>query len=786
MSFQHPGRKLCTHVAAWLDVSLSPELVAAYRGRQFRAVLRRIPFSSVGNIATAIALVLAFWPRANHSYLVAWAAMVSLLGCTNLVVWWRHRSLPESAAVSKAKGWWFVIGIAAAATLFALAVFYLFGLSDADGRMLLVATAASLVATGSWMFAYLPWAAVAWALILCAGAGLAFTAQPAPIYSYMTALVMLYSFVMVAAILVTWRMFRDGLNAETEIERQKQLVGLLLNDFEENASDWLWETDRSGRLRHVSVRLAAAMGVAPALLRGRSMVEMLSAQFPQLRDEEQAMFMHLQACMAQDTPFRQVVVPVLVGEQLQWWSLTAKPLLGPTGLLQGWRGVGSDITVARLREMEMVRLAHQDALTGLANRLQFGNALEAYFSPEGCRAACTLLLFDLDNFKTVNDSLGHAVGDLLLKEVARRLTVEVGPRELLARLGGDEFALIVPGLLPRAQAQAYGERLQAALGQAWSVNSHRIEVRASIGIGFAPQDAHSAEQLLKVCDMALYAAKAAGRHTLCFFEPAMDARAQHKLNILSDLGHGLERGEFVLHYQPQIDLLNGTLVGFEALVRWMHPQRGMVSPAEFIPAAEESGLILPLGAWVLRQACMDAMHWPHPLRVAVNLSAVQLASADVLSLVDEALLHSGLPGNRLELEITESTLMRDSLAAQTLLGSFRRKGIRIALDDFGTGYSSLSYLRSFPLDKLKIDRSFVSILDATESDASAVAIVQTIIALAQALALETTAEGVETPAQRHILERIGCSHGQGYLFAKPMDAKLVGAFTANWTEKQLA
>jgi len=786
MRFQHFRQYGWAQALAWHDVKPSPEQAKAYRGRQFRAVLQRIPFSSLGMMVSAVVLVLAFWQEAQHGLLMVWLLLVAVSSGVHLALWWGHRAMHAAHEVPQFKGWALAISIEASAVLFSWVFWYLLRLSDADGRALLLATAACFVGTGSWMFAYLPLVATSWALILCTGVGLALAVRPEAVYAYMIGLLCLYAFVMLGTIKITARMFLDGLHAETEIERQKQLVGLLLNDFEENASDWLWETDRNGRLRHVSVRLAAAMGVAPAMLHGRNLVEMLSTQFPQLRDEEQDMFLHLQACMALDTPFRQVVVPVMVGEQLQWWSLTAKPLVGPAGLLQGWRGVGSDITAARLREMEMVRLAHQDALTGLANRLQFGNALEAYFSPLGCGAACTLLLFDLDNFKTVNDSLGHAVGDLLLQEVARRLTAEVGPRELLARLGGDEFALIVPGQLPRAQAQAYGERLQAALGQAWSVNSHRIEVRASIGIGFAPQDAHSAEQLLKVCDMALYAAKAAGRHTLCFFDPAMDALAQHKLNILSDMGHGLVRGEFVLHYQPQIDLLNGTLVGFEALVRWMHPQRGMVSPAEFIPAAEESGLIVPLGAWVLRQACTDAMRWPHPLRVAVNLSAVQLANVDVLPMVEEALSHSGLPGERLELEITESTLMQDSQTAQAILRNFRRKGIRIALDDFGTGYSSLSYLRSFPLDKLKIDRSFVSILDAIDSDASAVAIVQTIIALAQALALETTAEGVETAAQRHILERIGCSHGQGYLFAKPMDAELVGAFTANWTEKQLA
>jgi diguanylate cyclase (GGDEF)-like protein len=434
----------------------------------------------------------------------------------------------------------------------------------------------------------------------------------------------------------------------------------------------------------------------------------------------------------------------------------------------GWRGVGADITVQWQHELEMTRLANEDALTGLANRYKFGNRLAGYFSDPKAIKPCTLFLFDLDNFKTLNDSLGHGVGDQLLTEVARRLASEVHGGELLARLGGDEFVVLVPGQMQTQDAQAFGDLLQATLSQPWTVGGHRIGIRSSIGVGFAPLNADSADQLLRVCDMALYAAKAAGRNTLCFFDASMARLADQKIELLSDMTQGLQRGEFLLHYQPQVNMASGALAGFEALVRWQHPVRGLVSPLEFIPIAEESGLIVNLGAWVLRQACADAMLWPTHLRVAVNLSAVQFGSPDLLQVVNGALSDSRLLSTRLELEMTESILFQDSKEALQTLQVLRQMGIRIALDDFGTGYSSLAYLRSFPLDKLKIDRSFVAILDGPATDASALAIVRAIVRLAQALQLDTTAEGVETPDQHDTLKRIGCGLAQGNLIAKPM------------------
>ncbi|WP_394790362.1 putative bifunctional diguanylate cyclase/phosphodiesterase [Rhodoferax sp.] len=768
-------------ISCWRDPGATPEQAALYRARQFDAVLRQLPLSSTGNAVTALVLCYVFWDKADHTTLVGWAMMVLVLAAINLVLGWQRQRLVASPRTLAG----FSALIAAAAVCFAAMAGYLFDATDADGRLLLTAVLATFIAMGAWMFACLPLASLAWSLTMCSGTALIFIGRSELVYTYLTGLLGFYAAVLVATILITSRVFLAGLKGEAEIERQKQLVGLLLNDFEENASDWLWEVDREGRLRHVSVRLAEAVGVPPAELQGRQLVQMVAAMFPRLEAAEQAMFRALQDCLAQDTPFRDVMVPASVDGQLQWWSLTAKPLRDSQGQWRGWRGVGSNITEARQREMKMVRLAHVDTLTGLANRYQFSQRLAGYFADPQGPQPCTLLLLDLDNFKTVNDSLGHAVGDQMLQEVAQRMARLVGPADLLARLGGDEFVLLLPGQLARPQAERLGAQLQAAMGQPWFANGHRIEMHASIGVGFAPTDADTADQLLKVSDMALYAAKAAGRHTLRFFDPALAIHAQKQLSVLSDLGLALQRSEFVLHYQPQIDLASGALLGFEALVRWQHPVRGLVSPLEFIPVAEESGLIVPLGAWVLRQACFDAMRWPTRLRVAVNLSPVQFANTDVLQVLEEALEHSGLACERLELEITESTLMRDSQAAMLVLHALRGRGVRVALDDFGTGYSSLSYLRSFPLDKLKIDRSFIRMLDAHSEDSDAAAIVQTIVQLAQALQLETTAEGVETEAQRDTLRRIGCDQAQGYLIAKPMDAAQASAFIANWPEMQL-
>jgi diguanylate cyclase (GGDEF)-like protein len=418
-----------------------------------------------------------------------------------------------------------------------------------------------------------------------------------------------------------------------------------------------------------------------------------------------------------------------------------------------------------------------------------------------------LFFLDLDNFKNVNDSLGHGVGDLVLQTVAQRLISTVRNNDLLARLGGDEFALISYGEDSAHRAGQLAQRLLDTFLAPCVINNKTLQVSCSIGIALAPEHGTEPETLLKNADMALYAAKSAGRNTYRYYESGMEIKAQQKLHLLNDMRAALEEhastskllhknftdelvwpqtpinGQFEIFFQPQIKLATQTIVGFEALVRWHHPELGLISPAQFIPLAEESNLIIPLGTWVLVESCKYAAKWPNNWRVAVNVSAVQFREGNMIDVVRWALQVSRLAPERLELEITESLLIHDNLAAQQTLTGLRMLGVRIALDDFGTGYSSLAYLRSFPLNKLKIDRSFVS---ALTQDPSALAIVNAIIQVAEALKLETTAEGIELPSEAEILHKCGCTDAQGFYFGKPMHLQHALEFARQYEPPNLA
>jgi diguanylate cyclase (GGDEF)-like protein len=373
-----------------------------------------------------------------------------------------------------------------------------------------------------------------------------------------------------------------------------------------------------------------------------------------------------------------------------------------------------------------------------------------------------VLFLGLDNFKSVNDSLGHGIGDKLLRGVAKRLRSTLREEDTLARLNSDEFAIVQTGLARPEETVLLARRLLESIGEPYLLDGHSIIVGASIGIAMAPGDGDESEKLLKNADMALSRAKNDSRGTFSFFEAEMDARAQTRRKIEIDLRDAIQNDVLRPYYQPLIDLKSGRITGFEALVRWPHPDRGMVSPAEFIPVAEETGLINALGGLILRRACMDAANWPEDVRVAVNLSPLQFRVGNLLSVVMEALKHSGLPAKRLELEITETLLLEKSSQVQATLHALRALGVRISMDDFGTGYSSLSYLRSFPFDKIKIDQSFVRGLAANRD---AQAIVRSIISLGMGLGVTITAEGVETQDELSCLRTEGCHEAQGFLFS---------------------
>jgi diguanylate cyclase (GGDEF)-like protein/PAS domain S-box-containing protein len=429
--------------------------------------------------------------------------------------------------------------------------------------------------------------------------------------------------------------------------------------------------------------------------------------------------------------------------------------------------VVEDVTERRRADEKIAHLAHYDALTDLPNRVLFREQIECELRKADGGERFALLYIDIDEFKGINDSLGHHVGDELLKTVATRIRGCIKPGDLIARLGGDEFAVIQTAIGSTADVEDFVARIYEAIRQPCQCLGHQLSTDASIGIALAPQDGTELDQLIKHADLAMYAAKAGGRRIHRFFEPAMDASAKARLTMEQDLRQALVDGSFEIHYQPLVDLRSDEVTGCEALLRWRHPERGMISPAEFIPVAEDTGLINELGDWVLRTACAEAATWPDHIRLAVNVSPVQLKCQTLALKIAGALAATGLKASRLELEITEAVLIRDDEAALAILHQLRAVGVRIALDDFGTGFSSLSYLKRFPFDKIKIDRCFVS--DISEADGSS-SIVQAVVNIAAALHMTTTAEGVETEAQRELLRRLGCTEMQGYLFSRPKPA----------------
>jgi diguanylate cyclase (GGDEF)-like protein/PAS domain S-box-containing protein len=432
-------------------------------------------------------------------------------------------------------------------------------------------------------------------------------------------------------------------------------------------------------------------------------------------------------------------------------------------------GVVDDVTERKLAEARIARLAHYDSLTGVPNRTLFREQLmkELSFTRRGARLA--VLYLDLDYFKNINDTLGHRAGDELLKEVALQIRSCLNEGDLIARLGGDEFAVVRTSLQNPKDAEVLAQQLRDAVaGRSFYLNGHQTGSDLSIGIALAPEDGLEIDELLNHADLALYGAKAEGRGNYRFYEPEMNARMKRRRALEVDLRSALQKNEFVPYYQPILALESGTISGCEALLRWRHPLRGMVLPTEFVPVAEETGLINSIGEWVLKQACVDATHWPDSIRVAVNVSPAQFRNSALPLVVVAALAESGLQARRLELEITESVLMQNSESSLLMLHQLRELGVRIALDDFGTGFSSLSYLRSFPFDRIKVDRSFVADL---QHGSEAAAIVHAILSLASSLKMKTTAEGVETATQRGLLQAAGCDEMQGYLFSQPLPAE---------------
>ncbi|WP_435521402.1 putative bifunctional diguanylate cyclase/phosphodiesterase [Altererythrobacter litoralis] len=564
------------------------------------------------------------------------------------------------------------------------------------------------------------------------------------------------------------RAFLKARISEISMAEKEAVVSLLLREFEENEADWLWEVGPTRRIRGVSPRFAYALSSRKADVEGKPFIEVIAG-----KDWDSARLspsLHELADKLQNRQnFSNLMVEVSIKGQRRWWELSGTPMLDERGKFLGFRGVGSDVTAQRESSEKIAYLARFDTLTSLPNRLQLTEAAgTALQYANQWRTHCAFLMIDLDRFKSVNDSLGHQIGDRLLAQVSARLKALIGENQLCGRLGGDEFAVVIRDATDHRVIDKVAQMVIESLSEPYVVDNHTLYVGASVGSAIGPRDGKTVEELMRNADLALYRAKDGGGGRHCQFEPILHASAEERRKLELSLRGALERHEMELQFQPVVDAKSENIVSFEALVRWHSPEHGFVSPAKFIPVAEDTRLIVPIGRWVLRKACEEALAWPEHIKVNVNVSPEQLLDPDFTDDVVRSLSETGLHPQRLEIEVTESIFLRDASVARSALEQIMALGCGVALDDFGTGYSSLGYIRKLRFSTIKIDRTFVK--GAEQQSAESLAIIRAVVAMAQSLDMTTTAEGVETIEEAELIRALGCDKIQGYYFGRPMSA----------------
>ena len=558
-----------------------------------------------------------------------------------------------------------------------------------------------------------------------------------------------------------------------------QLALRLMHDYEKSGSGWFWATDSEGRLNYLSPCVPERLGVSAGDLLGQP----FHALFILERDADDTVERTLPLILSARKTFADLAVRAAIEGEEAWWSISGRPQFDSSGEFVGYNGNGADVTESRRSQRDASRMAMYDSLTGLANRhkmsQRLNTTLTAYKAAKRC---CAVMMIDLDRFKQVNDTLGHPAGDELLKQVANRLQRVVTEKGCeIGRLGGDEFQIMLPDIDDRGRLGEIGKTIIAMVSQPYSIEGSRCVIGASVGIAIAPYDGINSEELIRSADLALYASKGGGRGQFRFYSSDLHSQAEDRRRIEDELRDALAKDQIHLEYQPLVSPETNTVVGLEALMRWDHPDLGSVSPAVFIPIAEDSQLIGALGEWALRRACDDAAQLPESIRVAVNLSPAQFANEGLPSIVASALANSQLTPDRLELELTESIFLSSGESTDRMFGALKKLGVRLALDDFGTGYSSLGYLKNAPFDKIKIDQSFIR--GVTQPGNRNGAIITAIVSLAAALGLDTTAEGIETLDELAMMHELGVKQIQGFVYERSQTFERVSELLANgqWT-----
>lgn len=742
--------------ALFQGVEVPQKHIAGLRAQQMNSMSRITNVIILSNVLNIIAILGIFLNYGQTHFLIAWSVCGLII---NIGAWFKYRQFlridPRRRSNRRAIADFTRVAICNG-LLWGLAPLVVLSTADVQGHMVMGIISAGMMFAGGFLLSRIPMAAIYYIVPSGLGLATALMLQTGPKYSILSILMVYYLIVLLVAVAWTHRQFVEQFLRRAAIQEQSELIGLLLRDFEESTSDSLWQTDALGVLQELPVVDETSdplWSTHDMLQRGDLFISVFLPG-----DARDA----LEAALEEQIPFRDLVVSVKdANDELVWFSVTGKPVI-EDGQFLGFRGVAADVTQSKQIEDRIAHMAHFDSLTGLPNRITMQERLESLVRRQMPGPACrALLMMDLDNFKWVNDTLGHPAGDELLRQVAARIRSLSQPGDFVARLGGDEFAMLVERR-DVTELSNFLDQFASEMSALYDVWGSTANSSASIGVRLFDPGIHDSRTMLRQADLALYQAKHLGKAKWFMFEDELEQRAQARLDIQEELQRAMDRNELRIHFQPIVDAGTHKTVACETLLRWQHPDRGLVYPGEFIEHAEENGLITRMGEWVIRAALAEATRLPEHVRVCVNISPLQVHSASLASTIVNAIAASNLDPGRLELEITESALMSNTAFTLRRLHQLRSLGVRIALDDFGTGFSSLNHLRSFPFDRIKIDRTFVSDI---ETRADSQAITQSMVGLARSLGMQCTAEGVETRLQAEYLGKLGCQELQGYFFS---------------------
>jgi diguanylate cyclase (GGDEF)-like protein/PAS domain S-box-containing protein len=729
------------------------------------------PFFAGVNILAALMMISNLWEHVGPTWLVPWLGAVAVvnLGAMQLA---RHQSITCVGRSGRRVPMWMLVGdVALRAVVWLSLPLYLFPQMDPATQVIAASVMAGL-GIAALGLVVIPPCVTAWMVAFTAGVGgsLLIGRHSVP-FEHMLSILFTLGVASVGAVTVARWAFHQ-LKTNADVGSQSESASLLLQEYEQRGVGWLWQIDGENRVTYISSRMSALLGTPANQLIGHSLPALLGGQA------------ELGRVLLEKEAFNALEMQLKSPRGTRWISIAGDPIIDTAGRFEGFRGVGSDITEIRQTQERLTHLANVDVLSGLPNRGRVRQLLgEALRHATTGNVPCAIMFLDLDGFKPVNDTFGHPKGDAVLRAVAKRLVDEVGVDGHVGRMGGDEFAIVLTDAQSRKMVEELADRIIKTIKEPYMIDQMEIRIGVSIGCAFGPIDGATVDDLILKADLALYQAKDAGRGCARYFSSELQSEQEDRVRLEGDLRQALGSKQFHLVYQPLINAKTQKLVGFEALIRWNHPQRGNVPPNVFIPVAEEAGLMVAIGNWVIDEACRAAASWPDPITVALNISPKQIVAPALPNTVSEALARYKLPGNRIELEVTEGVFLGDSGATLDVLKRLRALGVGIALDDFGTGYSSIGYLNKAVFHKLKIDGSFVREAGTRPEN---VAIIQSIVQLAKSFRMSVTAEGVETAEDFERMRELGCDTIQGYLFGRPLAYERANQMVVGLGAKRMA